>query len=92
MSYGWRGLDPVGAGPPGHVFLRYGNASADVSSVDEIKTQLAKLEVNYLIVDPLAGYAQGKATLRVLEELVSSYSATAKMVLPALTVSAQFKQ
>jgi len=56
------------------------NASADVGSVDEIKTQLAKLRVKYLIVDPLDGYAEGKATLRMLEELVSSYGTTAKMV------------
>ena len=63
-----------------HLFYHYGNASADVGSVDEIKTQLAKLGVKYLIVDPLDGYAEGKATLRMLEELVSSYGATAKVV------------
>ena len=47
-------------------------------SVDEIKTQLAKFGVKYLIVDPLDGYAEGKATLRMLEEIVSSYGATAR--------------
>jgi hypothetical protein len=65
---------------PGTYFYPYGNASANVGSVDEIKTQLAKLGVKYVIVDPLDGYAEGKATITLLEDLVSSYGMAAKMV------------
>ncbi len=43
---------------PATYFYPYGNASADAGSVDEIKTQLAKLGVKYLIVDPLDATAK----------------------------------
>ena len=48
--------------------------------MDEIKPQLEKLKVRYLIVDPLDGFAEGKATLKLLENLVSAYGDKAKNV------------
>ncbi|MGH7797689.1 MAG: hypothetical protein ACREQ2_22750, partial [Candidatus Binatia bacterium] len=61
-------------------FYPYGQAKPDVGSVNEIKTDLQKLRIDYLIVDPLDGYAEGKATLKLLDELVGSYGDKAKLV------------
>jgi hypothetical protein len=65
---------------PATYFYPYGQAAPDVGSVDEIKSQLAKLRINYLIVDPLDGYSEGRATLKLFDELVQSYGGGAKMV------------
>ena len=46
----------------------------------EVKPDLEKLRVDYLIIDPLDGYAEGKATTRLLDDLVRSYGETAKKV------------
>jgi hypothetical protein len=64
----------------GTYFYPYGQANPDVGSSDEIKPQLDKLGVKYLIIDPLDGYAEGKATLRLFEQLVNSYGAKATHV------------
>jgi hypothetical protein len=61
-------------------FYPYGQASPDVGSIEEIKPQLEKLGVKYLIIDPLDGFAEGKATIKLLGELVSSYGARASNV------------
>lgn len=45
---------------PATYFYPYGNAQADVGTVDEIKPQPVKLRVKYLIIDPLQGYAEAK--------------------------------
>jgi hypothetical protein len=58
---------------PATYFYPYGNAQPDVGTVEEIKPQLAKLQVNYLIIDPMQGYAEGKASLKLFDELVRSY-------------------
>jgi hypothetical protein len=58
---------------PATYFYPYGNAQPDVGTLDEIKPQLAKLRVNYLIIDPLQGYAEAKASLKLFDELVKSY-------------------
>jgi drug/metabolite transporter (DMT)-like permease len=63
---------------PATYFYPYGQATPDVGSVDEIRSQLEKLRINYLIVDPLDGYSEGNATLKLFDELVESYGA--KMV------------
>jgi hypothetical protein len=65
---------------PATYFYPYGQANPDVGSVDEIKFQLEKMSVKFLIIDPLDGYAEGKATLKLLEGLVSSYGGRAKKV------------
>ena len=64
----------------GTYFYPYGQANPDVGSSGEIKPQLDKLGVKYLIIDPLDGYAEGKATLRLLDQLVNSYGAKATHV------------
>ncbi len=61
-------------------FYPYGAAQADVGSVDEIKPQLEELKVDYLIVDPMNGYAEGKATLQLLDDLLKSYGDKARRV------------
>jgi hypothetical protein len=61
-------------------FYPYGQATPDVGSVPEIKPDLEKLKVDYLIIDPLDGYAEAKATTKLLDDLVRSYGETAKKV------------
>ncbi len=65
---------------PASYFYPYGEAQADVGSVEEIKPQLVKLRINYLIVDPLDGYAEGKATVKLLDDLVQSFGSRAEQV------------
>jgi hypothetical protein len=60
-------------------FYPYGRAKPDVGSVDDIKTELQTMRIDYLIVDPLDGYAEGKATIKLLEELIASYGDKAKL-------------
>ncbi len=65
---------------PATYFYPYGEAKADVGTVAEIKPQLDELGVDYLIVDPLDGYAEGKASLKLIEELVRAYGDKARRV------------
>lgn len=65
---------------PATFFYPHGNAEPDVGTVDEIKPQLVNLQVKYLIIDPLQGYAEGKASLKLFDELVKSYGAQATKV------------
>jgi hypothetical protein len=60
-------------------FYPYGEAKPDVGSVDDIKTELQAMGIDYLIVDPLDGYAEGKATIKLLDELVASFGEKAKL-------------
>jgi hypothetical protein len=61
-------------------FYPYGQAKPDVGSVDDIKTHLQTLRIDYLIIDPLDGYAEGEATIKLLDNLVASYGDQAKIV------------
>jgi len=61
-------------------FYPYGRAKPDVGSADEIKPELEELQIDYLVVDPLDGYAEAKATLKLLDEIVASYGDRAKNV------------
>ena len=61
-------------------FYPYGAANPDVGSAAEIKSALDALRADYLIIDPLDGYAEGRATLKMLGELVASYGERAKIV------------
>ncbi|HWP22932.1 MAG TPA: hypothetical protein VNM15_01950, partial [Candidatus Binatia bacterium] len=65
---------------PATYFYPYGSARPEVGTVDEIKPQLDRLRVDYLIIDPLDAYAEGKATLKLLEELVRAYGDKARNV------------
>ncbi|MGE5216350.1 MAG: hypothetical protein ACM3SP_05015 [Chloroflexota bacterium] len=61
-------------------FYPYGEAKPSVGSAPEIKAVLEALRADYLIIDPLDGYAEGQATLKMLEEVVASYGDRAKIV------------
>ena len=65
---------------PASYFYPYGKAEPDVGSVAEIKAELAKLRINFLIIDPLDGYAEGEATIKLLDDLIASYGVRAKNV------------
>jgi 4-amino-4-deoxy-L-arabinose transferase-like glycosyltransferase len=61
-------------------FYPYGTPNPDVGTAAEIHPQMMKLGVRYLIIDPLDGYAEGQATLRLLDDIVNSYGQRAKLV------------
>ena len=61
-------------------FYPYGAANPDVGSAAEIKLELDAMSIDYLIIDPLDGYAEGTATIRLMEELVATYGVEAKPV------------
>ena len=65
-------------------FYPYGNAHPDVGSVEVIKPQLDKLKVGYLVIDPMDGYAEGNATLRLFDGLVAAYGDRAKNVFTSM--------
>ena len=65
---------------PATYFYPYGEAKPDVGTADEVKPQLEKLKVRYLILDPLDGFAEGKATIKLFENLVTAYGDRAKNV------------
>ncbi len=65
---------------PDTYFYPYGAARPEVGTVEVIRPQLDRLRVSFLILDPLDGYAEGKASLRLFEALAASYGAGAKEV------------
>jgi len=65
---------------PASYFYPYGSEKPNVGTVDEIKPQLVNLRVQYLIIDPTDGYAEGDVTLDRLDDIVNSYGQKARMV------------
>ena len=65
---------------PATYFYPYGRANPNVGSVNEIRPQLDQLKANYLIIDPLDGYAERSATSRLFDQLVLAYGDKAKNV------------
>lgn len=65
---------------PASYFYPYGKAKPDVGTAGEIKPQLVNLGVRYLIIDPLDGFAEGEATLRLFDEITAAYGQKARMV------------
>ena len=65
---------------PATYFYPHGHAQPNVGSVDEIKPQLEHLNADYLIIDPLDGYAERDATLKLFDQLVKAYGDKAKQV------------
>ena len=61
-------------------FYPYGDAQPNVGSPEEIKAELERMRIDYLIVDPLDGYAEGKATMKLLDEIVVLYGDKAQRV------------
>jgi hypothetical protein len=58
---------------PQTYFYPYGRAVPDVGTVNEIKSELNALCVNLLVIDPLDGFTEGRAYLRLFNELIRSY-------------------
>ncbi len=69
---GRRAIRP-GFHKPQTYFYPYGQAVADIGTVNEIKSELKTLGVRLLVIDPLDGFAEGRAYLRLFNELVRSY-------------------
>lgn len=61
-------------------FYPYGQTKPEVGTVDEIKPQIVKMGIDYLIIDPMAGYAEGKATVKLFQSLVQSFGDQAEPV------------
>lgn len=65
---------------PATYFYPYGRAKPDVGSVAEIKGGLDALGIDYLIIDPMQGYAEGRAAIQLMEEIVKAYGVHAQAV------------
>jgi len=65
---------------PATYFYPYGQTQPEVGTVAEIEPQIVKLGVDYIIIDPMAGYAEGKATVKLFESLVQSFGERAEPV------------
>jgi hypothetical protein len=65
---------------PATYFYPYGAANPDIGSVAEIKPQLVGLGAKYLIIDPMDGYAEQRATLQLMDEIIRSYGDQARLV------------
>lgn len=69
---GRRAIRP-GLHKPQTYFYPYGQAVADIGTVNEIKCELKALGVHLLIIDSLDGFTEGRAYLRLFSELIRSY-------------------
>ena len=69
---GRRAIRP-GFHKPQTYFYPYGQAVADIGSVNEIKSELKALDVRLLVIDPLDGFAEERAYPKLFNELVRSY-------------------
>jgi len=65
---------------PATYFYPYGETTPDVGSAADVKPQLVELGVRYLIMDPLDGYAERQATLRLMDDIVRAYGDQAQLV------------
>jgi hypothetical protein len=76
---GRRAIRP-GFHKPQTYFYPYGQAVADIGAVNEIKSELKILGVGLLVIDPLDGFAEGRAYLRLFNELIRSYRNRAELM------------
>jgi hypothetical protein len=65
---------------PETYFYPYGNATPDLGSIEEIRDTLEKLDVRFLIVDPLEGYSENAAAAVLFENLLRSYKIQPELV------------
>ena len=65
---------------PATYFYPYGAARPDVGSAAAIKPELVELGAKFLIVDPMDGYAERLATLRLMDDIVTAYGDQAQLV------------
>ena len=56
---------------PETFFYPYGQTDPDVGSARPIIRDLEALRVNYLIIDPLDGYAEKKATAKLFDDIIT---------------------
>jgi hypothetical protein len=69
---GRRAIRP-GFHKPQTYFYPYGQAVADIGTVNEIKSELKILGVRLLVIDPLDGFEEGRTYQRLFNELLRSY-------------------
>jgi hypothetical protein len=65
---------------PETYFYPYNAAKPDVGSVEEIKSEFRRLNVRYVVTNPLDQYRERKAVEILLPSLLASYSATPRLV------------
>lgn len=65
---------------PASYFYPYSRPNPDVGTAAEIHPQMMKFGVRYLIIDPLDGYTESQATLRLFDDIVNSYGQVAQLV------------
>jgi hypothetical protein len=65
---------------PETYFYPYNAAKPDVGSVEEIKSEFRRLNVRYVVTNPLDQYRERKAVETVLPSVLASYSATPRLV------------
>jgi hypothetical protein len=65
---------------PETYFYPYGNATPDLGSVEEIRDNLEKLDVRFLVVNPLEGYSEMTAVAELFEKLLRSYQVRPELV------------
>ena len=70
---GFRSAIRPGFHKPQTYFYPYGQAVADIGKVNEIEYKVKTLGVVLLVIDPLDGFAEGRAYLRLFNELIRSY-------------------
>ena len=58
----------------------YGRAFADLGDVAQIRRELDRLGVRYLVIDPLDGYEQAESSASFFEHLLESYPAKPELV------------
>jgi hypothetical protein len=65
---------------PQTYFYPYGRAIPDIGSVNDIKPELKRLGVRFLVIDPMDGYTEGKAYQELFESLLLSYKTQPQLV------------
>jgi hypothetical protein len=65
---------------PETYFYPYGAAKPDVGSVGEIKAEFQRLNVRYVVTNPLDQYAEAKAVEALVPRLLAAYSTTPRLV------------
>jgi hypothetical protein len=65
---------------PQTYFYPYGYAVANIGSVNDIKSELRRLGVRFLVIDPLDGFVEGKAYLELFNNLLLSYKTQPQLV------------
>jgi hypothetical protein len=65
---------------PETYFYPYEAAKPDVGSLEEIKNELRRLNVHYLVTNPLDQYREQEAVEMLLARLLASYPTTPRLV------------